>query len=69
MQNIQKRLLNYTSPLKMHSKKEEIERLERQVERLKKNFSKMVQESDEADKMLDWINEIRRRIERLKKEL
>ena len=53
----------------MQSKKEEIERLERQIERLKKNFSKMVQESDEADKMLDWINEIRRRIERLKKEI
>ncbi len=51
----------------MGSKQEELEKLKRQLERLQRNFLKMVSDSEEADKMLDWINEIRKRIEDLEK--
>lgn len=52
----------------MNANKEELERLLRQLERLKFNFTKMVKGSEDADKMLDWINEIRRRIDKLKRD-
>ena len=49
----------------MENRKAELEKLERQLERLHRNFSKMVKGSEEADLMLDWINEIRKRIKEL----
>ncbi len=49
----------------MDEKHEELEKLKRQLVRLLRNFSRMVNNSDEADKMLDWINEVRERIKQL----
>jgi predicted RNase H-like nuclease (RuvC/YqgF family) len=49
----------------MEGKQAEIEKLQRQLDRLQRNFTKMVKDSDEADKMLDWINEIRKRLKKL----
>ncbi len=49
----------------MDEKQNELEKLKRQLVRLLLNFSRMVKNSEEADKMLDWINEIRKRIKQL----
>jgi uncharacterized coiled-coil DUF342 family protein len=49
----------------MDEKQAEIEKLQRQLERLQRNFTKMVKDSEEADKMLDWINDIRKRLKKL----
>lgn len=45
------------------TREEHIELLERQLKRLQQNFRKMAQDSEEADMILDWILEIRRKIE------
>jgi ubiquinone biosynthesis protein UbiJ len=50
-------------------KKQQLEMLYRKLNRLITNFDEMVIGSEEADMMLDWINEIRRRIAKLEKEL
>jgi ATP-dependent RNA circularization protein (DNA/RNA ligase family) len=43
--------------------------LKRQYERLQRNFKLMVKDSEEADQMLDWLNEIKRKIQRIEKQL
>jgi ATP-dependent RNA circularization protein (DNA/RNA ligase family) len=43
--------------------------LKRQHERLQRNFKLMVKDSEEADQMLDWLNEIKRKIQRIEKQL
>ena len=48
------------------AEKAELEKLERQLDRLQRNFTKMVKDSEETDMMLDWINQIRKRIKVLK---
>jgi hypothetical protein len=47
--------------------KQEYESLTRTLRRLQDRFEKMVQTEDEVDKMLDWMNQIRKRIEELEK--
>jgi vacuolar-type H+-ATPase subunit D/Vma8 len=39
--------------------------LKRQHDRLQSNFRLMVKDSEEADKMLDWLNEIKRKINKI----
>jgi ATP-dependent RNA circularization protein (DNA/RNA ligase family) len=46
-----------------------LDALRRQLERLKKNFAVMVENEEEADMMLDWMNKIRKQIKRLETEL
>jgi hypothetical protein len=60
---------NYTKFLTMmtENEKQEYERLKRQYERLKDNFDNMVEGDEEADLMLDWMNEIRKRMTALEK--
>ena len=48
------------------AEKAELDKLERQLDRLQRNFTKMVKDSEETDMMLDWINQIRKRIKALK---
>jgi ATP-dependent RNA circularization protein (DNA/RNA ligase family) len=43
--------------------------LKRQHERLQRNFKLMVKDSEEADQMLDWLNEIKRKIQKIEKQL
>ena len=49
------------------NEKLEKEMLERQLKRLQDNFTDMVKNDEEVNKMLDWINKIRNRIEMLEK--
>ena len=53
----------------MMTNKEKIEHemLLRQLHRLQKRFTNFVRSEEEADKMLDWINEIRKQIAELEK--
>lgn len=41
--------------------------LKRQHVRLQSNFRRMVRDSEEADKMLDWLNEVKKEIEEIEK--
>ena len=43
--------------------------LKRQYERLQRNFKLMVKDSEEADQMLDWLNEIKRKIQKIEIQL
>ena len=43
--------------------------LKRQHERLQRNFRRMVRDSEEADKMLDWLNEVKKEIMDIEKQL
>ena len=46
--------------------KAELNKLERQLDRLQRNFTKMVKDAEETDMMLDWMNQIRKRIKVLR---
>ncbi len=49
-------------------REQKIEMLERQLKRLQQNFRRLAENSEEADMVLDWINEIRKKITKLKNE-
>ncbi len=46
-----------------------LEFLKSQYKRLQKNFQAMVENTEEADMMLDWLNEIRKKIAELEEKL
>ncbi len=55
----------------MESKQNQLERLRRQLKNLQANFLYMVDalDEDEVNKMLDWMNEIKKAIEDLETQL
>lgn len=55
--------------MELEEKKKRLDRLRRQLSNLMKNFEAMVSSDEETNLMLDWINEIRKEIKQIEKEL